>query len=114
MEVISITTKEQAQKLYDNSAFTIEGLAMDSCNDLLEWIKNYTPVKNERFYVIDGCVMNKLYGLTGSNAYPDDTHIVCMMLDDMEKPMAIAMPRFSIGGRWFDDVVDNNLRRESE
>lgn len=26
--------------------------------------------------------------------------------------MKVAIPRFAIGGRWFDDVVDNNIRRE--
>ena len=114
MEIIAVKNKEQAQKLYENSAFTIEGLAEDSYNALLDWIKEYTDVKHERFYVIDGYVMNLLYGLTGNNSYQEDVHIVCMMLDDMENPMAIAIPRFSIGGRWFDDVVDNNLRREKE
>jgi hypothetical protein len=26
--------------------------------------------------------------------------------------MAIVIPRFEVGGRWFDDVVDNNRMRE--
>ena len=25
----------------------------------------------------------------------------------------IAIPRFQIGGRWFNDIVDNNARREA-
>lgn len=37
-----------------------------------------------------------------------------MKLSDMEKPNAIMLPRFQIGGRWFDDVVANNARREEE
>lgn len=28
--------------------------------------------------------------------------------------MRLAIPRFEVGGRWFDDVVDNNARREKE
>ena len=34
------------------------------------------------------------------------------MLDDIEDPTKIAIPRFQVGGRWFDDIVDNNRRRE--
>ena len=112
MEIISVKTKEEADKLYENSALTIEGLAEESYGDLIEWVKRHTAVKAERLYVIEGFVMNLLYGLTGNNAYPTDAHIVCMMLDDMENASAIFLPRFEIKGRWFDDVVDNNRRRE--
>ena len=47
--------------------------------------------------------------------YPEtDCTILCIKLDDMERPMAVTLPRFAVGGRWFDDVVDNNARREAE
>ena len=35
-------------------------------------------------------------------------HVLC------EKPLALTIPRFHVGGRWFDDVVANNARREAE
>ena len=28
--------------------------------------------------------------------------------------MRIVIPRLEIGGRWFDDIVDNNIWREEE
>ena len=59
--------------------------------------------------------MNREYNLTGTNAYPEkDCTLVCIKLTDLVKPLALTMPRFQVGGRWFDDVVDNNARREAE
>lgn len=72
----------------------------------------FTPVKREVAYHIKGGLMNREYGLTGDNAYQDDLSILYFRLDDMENPNALAIPRFAVGGRWFDDVVDNNARRE--
>ena len=34
-------------------------------------------------------------------------------LSDLINPSAIVFKRFDFGGRWFDDVVDNNARRAS-
>lgn len=69
-------------------------------------------MKHEIFYKISGKVMNEYYGLTGDNAYPDALTICSMKLADIENVGAIIIPRFQIGGRWFNDVVDNNARRE--
>lgn len=112
MELIELTTKEELDGL--GSALTIEGLARDSVKDLIDWVKNYTPMKVERAYAIEGNIMNSVYGLTGSNAYPsEDCTLVAIKLEDMEDPMRVALPRFNIGGRWFDDIVANNARREA-
>ena len=89
-------------------------MAEDSIPDFLDWIKALTPLKNERVYIIKGVVMNALYNLTGDNAYPDDCTIVSVDLDDMKDWNAVVLPRFQIGGRWLDDVVDNNVMREKE
>lgn len=117
MKVIEVTTKEQLDNLYNDWALTLEGFAPDEKNlaELLDWIKVYTPLKREDVYIIQGCVMNREYHLTGSNAYPEVyCTIACVKLDDMEHPEAVTMPRFMIGGRWFVDVVDNNARREEQ
>ena len=117
MNIIKVTTKEQLDALYEDWSLTIEGLAPDEENlkELLDWVKELTPLKREDVYVIEGSLMNREYGLTGDNAYPEtDCTILCIKLDDMEKPMAVTLPRFTVGGRWFDDVVDNNARREAE
>lgn len=114
MEKIIVTDKETLKMLEDDSALTIEGLAEESIPNFLDWIKKLTPLKKEIVYVIKGGVMNMAYGLTGDNAYPNNCTLVSVKLSDMENWEAVVMPRFGIGGRWFDDIVDNNARREME
>ena len=117
MNKITVNDRATLDALYNNSALTFEGVAASDENvkAVLTWVKNYTPLKREDVYVIEGSLMNREYGLTGDNAYPEtDCTILCIKLDDMEKPMAVTLPRFTVGGRWFDDVVDNNARREAE
>lgn len=112
MDKIFVTTKEEIDAL--GSALTIEGLAEDSIPDFLDWIKEKTKLNNEKVYIIKGKVMNEIYNLTGDNAYPDDCTIVSVDLNDMENWSAVVMPRFQIGARWLDDIIDNNVRREEE
>lgn len=115
MEIVTVNDKKALDELYGCSALTIEGLHPERAKDLLAWIKNFTKMKREVAYVVSGSLMNMAYGLTGDNAYPEsDCDLVCVKLTDMENPMSVALPRFEIGGRWFDDVVDNNARREQE
>ena len=113
MEIIRVNEKEILNSLYCDSAFTIEGLTEDSILDFVNWTKEYTPFKaEEKVYLIKGKTMNENYQLTEDNRYPDDLTIVSIMLSDLEKPFSLVTARFEIGGRWFDDIVDNNARRE--
>lgn len=112
MEIRTLTKSEELEGL--GSALTIEGLDADSIAEFIDWVKKYTPMKNEIAYVIEGRTMNRVYGLTGNNAYQDDLLIVSIKLEDMENAMAVVFPRFSIGARWFDDIVANNEMREME
>ena len=117
MNVIKVTTKAQLDALYEDWSLTIEGLASDEKNlkELLDWVKELTPLKREDVYIIEGAVMNREYHLTGTNAYPDkNCTLTCVKLADMENPNRVAIPRFQIGGRWFYDIVENNARREEE
>ena len=117
MNKIQVTDRKTLDELYKESAFTIEGLSSDdkSLGQLAEWVKHLTKFKREDFYIIEGKTMNREYNLTGTNAYPEkDCTLVCIKLTDLVKPLALTMPRFQVGGRWFDDVVDNNARREAE
>ena len=116
MEKIMVKTKTQLEELVKESALTWEGLdtSDESLKQVFDWIKGYTPLKCERAYITKGALMDAAYGLTGDNAYQPDCSIVSVRLCDMEKPMAIALPRFRVGGRWLDDIVDNNRRREEE
>ena len=114
MVKIIVETKEQLDELYKDSSLTFEGLSTtdESLNSILDWVKNYTVLKKEDVYIISGKVMNDNYHLTGSNAYSNNCNIVCIKLSDMEDFNKIVVSRFSIRGRWFDDVVDNNAMRE--
>ena len=83
MNKITVTTREQLDALYSNSALTFEGVAPDKENleAVLTWVKNYTPLKREDVYVIEGNLMNREYNLTGDNAYPEtDCTILCIKL----------------------------------
>ena len=107
----NVTTKAQLDKLYNNSAFTIEGLAEESIPDLIAWLEGNTVfVEDEPIvYITKGNVMNEMYKLENSNAYDNDLTIVSVIDIDL---MKIALKRFSVGGRWFDDIIDNNARRK--
>ena len=106
----NVTTKMQLDNLYNNSAFTIEGLAEDSIPDLISWLEESTTFTTDEpiVYVTKGYVMNLAYGLVGDNAYNNDLTIISIIDIDSLK---IALKRFSIGARWFDDIVDNNVSR---
>lgn len=116
MNIIKVEGRATLTELYNDSAFTIEGYdtSEEHLKELLNWIMEYSKFKREDVYVISGSLMNMAYGLTGDNAYQRDCNIVCIKLSDLESPMDLAIPRFTIGGRWFDDVVENNQRRQNE
>ena len=103
----NVTTKEQLNNLYNNSAFTIEGLAEASIPDMIKWLEENTvfTTENPIVYVIKGEVMNTEYNLVGNKVYSNDLTIVSIFDIDLFK---IALKRFAVGGRWFDDIVDNN------
>lgn len=108
-----VFTKEQLDYLYDNSAFTMEGLAEDSIEDLIKWIEELNAFTEAELvvYITKGNLMNEAYNLTGTNTYPSDCTIVSVLGINQIK---VAVPRFTIGARWFSDIVDNNLMRENE
>ena len=109
--VENVTTKKQLDNLYNNSAFTIEGLAVESIPDLINWLEENTEFTTNKIivYIIKGNTMNEMYNLHNDNAYDEDLTIVSVVDIDL---MKVALKRFSIGARWFDDIVDNNARRE--
>lgn len=107
------------ETLYNNSALTIEGLSKDSIKDWVKVLdKFFTDEAREKgveVLIVPGKLMNDHYGLTGNNAYPDDLSIVAFKtLDYFGDIGKLAIERMSWGGRWFDDIVENNARRERE
>lgn len=111
MEVKKVTSKEEIEELRNRSALTMEGLLADENNlkDFEDWIKQYTPTDKIVFHIISGKLMSDSYHLTGDNRYPDDLEIVSVTGIDQG---SIAIPRFQIGARWLDDIIDNNIARE--
>ena len=115
MKITTVEDRAGLDALYKDSALTFEGLTRDSIPDVLDWVKKYTKFKTEveEAFVVSGQTMNMMYGLTGVNQYVPHLNIVCVKLSHLAEPMKLAIPRFRVGGRWFDDVVDNNARREN-
>jgi hypothetical protein len=116
MKIINVFTKEQLDELYNESALTWEGLSTseENLNAVMEWLKDHKATiegVEPTFHITTGRLMNKYYGLTGDNAYHNDLNIVSVT--DIN-PVPIALARFEVGGRWFDDIVDNNARREED
>ena len=114
IETTHIFSAEDLKALYDDSALTMTGLNLDSIPDFVGWVEGYTKLLRRRVYVVSGKVMNTYCGNTGDNAYADDLNLVAIKLSDIADYTKIVLPRFQVGGRWFDDIVDNNRRREEE
>ena len=109
-----VTTKKELDALYNESALTWEGLLADdeNLNAVENWLEEHNAIPDNTeptAHIIKGELMNKVYGLKGSNAYPDDLTILSITGINQ---MKVAIPRLQVGGRWFDDIVDNNTRRE--
>lgn len=107
-----VTTVDELDELYDDSALTLMGLKTsdDSLGEYVEWInENSEGFKGEpEFWVITGEMMNRTYHPDRfEDFYPNDLHIVCVKLNDLFGLGKLALKRFDIGARWFDDVVDN-------
>lgn len=112
---IYVNSKEQFEKLYNSNALTLLGLddTEKNLHSFAKWIKNLSEVSNPlNMYIIKGKQMNEQYGLSGKNKYQDEFRIVCVDLEDIKQVHKIIMPRFAINGRWFNDVVDNNVYRD--
>lgn len=116
MNKIFVKTREQLDDLIKDSALTWEGLKIDTEADykqVTDWMREHgANPKTKNVYITTGKTMNALEGLTGSNAYPNDLFIVSFKLSEIENWKALVMPRFAVDGRWMDDIVENNRRRE--
>jgi hypothetical protein len=82
-------------------------------DELIERLKvPYAKPQEEAIvYVIPCKLMNDVYGLTDDNAYPDDLFIISV---SNINSVPISVPMRKIGGRWFNDIVDNNKRHQDE
>ena len=109
IKLVVVDNKETLNYLYERQGLCFEGLVINETN-----YKNFYEVLTESgvkvrdncIYVISGEVMNECYGLTGENSYNDDFTIPCITWDFTNSLMYF---RLEGNGRWFSDVIDNNL-----
>lgn len=106
--------KDIFKKAYKGSYYTITGAG----GDLEEWKKGYQELldkenigKVEEWITFKGKDMNEWAHLTGSNAYDEDLTFLMFPLEHLDvKKLPIF--KIKLQDRWFDDIVDNNARRE--
>lgn len=114
--VTAATAEETLTRLYQGSALTFEGMTDDPANldALYKAFQDCGAAPNSTFEFVSvkGREMNNYYGLTGTNAYKNNLTILCCPLSGFDNYSALIFWRLTCGGRWFDDVVDNNARRE--
>lgn len=115
-ESMTVNYETDFDKYYKGSYYTIEGAG----GDLSEWVEginglfkelNIGQVNPEDFVTFSGSDMNDYYNLTGTNRYPNDLTFLAFPLDGLNVGK-LAMFKLRRGDRWFDDIVDNNARRE--
>lgn len=102
------------KKAYEGSYYTIMGCG----GDLNEWKEGYNGLLSEEgigtptaWFEFTGKEYNDEFKLTGSNRYSDTLHCLCFPLDGLDVGK-LAMFKIKMQDRWFDDIVDNDLRRE--
>lgn len=107
-----LTTESELKTLYNQSALTWEGLVDndESLGQVIDWLKEHgVDTAGIVFNVVKGETMNKIYKLDGKNAYETTLNIVALTGINTAK---IVTARFQVGGRWFDDIVNNNKDRQ--
>ena len=110
--IVELTNRKSIEAL--DSAATIEGLELNSIPKYVELIEKLggkfkkTDGEKLNVYVTSGAQMNKSFRLKGNNAYPNDTHIVSIKLEDFEYDMEFCFKRLHFGIRWMDDILANN------
>ena len=113
--IIENKTKKELDELYEDNSLTFEGTQIEESNldFLVKWLKEHDCImRTNDFYIVKGHTMNEIYNLTDDNCYPDTCNILCVKLSDLSNISSICLARFELQGRWFNDIVDNNSRRE--
>jgi len=116
-EIIDVIDAKTLNELYKGSAFTFEGIRMNStqeADEMFDFLDEKVGIIDRTIYRITGKFMNTMYNLSGRNRYPDDLTIVSIPLDSFKNQNKLPMFKIQMGARWFDDIVDNNARREGE
>ena len=109
-------TNEKLKEAYAGSYYTITGAG----GDLQEWKDGYASMMREqgigtitKWIDFTGKDMNDEFNLTGDNRYPDDLRFLAFPLTGLNVGK-LAIFKLRMRDRWFDDIVDNNARRENK
>ena len=112
--------KEEIDKfdeMYNGSWYTVIGLCKEDHEKYKDYIKKELNEKNigtpKKFHSFTGKEMNEKYNLTGDNRYQDNLDFIAFSLDGLNISK-LAMYKLNSGARWFDDIVENNYRREND
>ena len=104
------------EKLDAGSWYTISGVGGDEH----EWKNGYQDMLTQagigtikEWVEFSGAAMNSHYGLTDTNAYPDDLHFLAFPLDGLDVGK-LAIFKLQMQDRWFDDIVANNAVRQRQ
>ena len=85
----------------------------DSLQQIVEDLKANTDITLPvHFYIFDGRTMNRLYGLTQENAYPDNLKFVSIDLDNWSSLNRLPKYKQEVKARWLDDIVSNNDKKQ--
>ena len=109
--------EDKIKELADKSAFTWEGAVItdEALQEIVNDFKDKTPIKLPvHFFTWSGKLFNEIYGLTDSNAYPDDLHFLSVDLDNWSEMGNLPIFKMQVRARWLDDIVDNNAVKQSE
>lgn len=108
--------KVNLQEAYKGSYYTIMGAG----GDLQEWVDGYEKMlaeqkigKPKTWFTAKGAAVNKEFCLTGNEAFKTRLTILFFPLDGLDVSR-LAIFKLRMGDRWFDDVIDNSLRRLEE
>ena len=113
-ESVSSETFEMFKAAYSGSYYTITGAG----GDLNKWKEGYNELlakenigSVDNWITFTGTDMNAFGHLTANNAYPDDLTFLAFPLDNLDIGK-LAIFKLKMEDRWFDDIVDNNARRQ--
>jgi len=104
-------------ELENGSALTFSGLVDDdsSYEGIINWLEeNGAPMIDKTFYVFKGEMMNRIYDLKGKVRYPEDLTFISIKLDSIKNLDRIYLKRYELGGRWLDDIVDNDVAHSKQ
>lgn len=106
--------EDKFPEFYKGSALTFTGIVCEEAPLYLNFFKEKGIEIDEKVtcYLTEGRYMNMYYNLKGNVAYQDDLHFLIIPLKVFKDGQIgkLALLRLQIGGRWFDDIVDNNKR----